>query len=54
MGSLIKFFKNFELLKEKGKMDKLAAQIGQLRRLLRLNRFGANIKDFINFFKKSQ
>ena len=48
-GSLIKTFKNFGILEDKTKLDKLAGQIGQLRRLLRLNRLGTNIKDYVNF-----
>ena len=51
-GSLIKTLKNFEVLQEKGKFDKLAGQIGQLRRLLRLNRLGSNIRDYVNFPSK--
>lgn len=39
---------------EAAKVDKLAGQIGNLRRLLRLNRLGAILKDWIKFAMKKK
>lgn len=48
-GSFIKTSKNFELLTDRTRMDKLAMQLGQLRRLLRFNRFGSILRDYVKF-----
>lgn len=40
------------MLKKTGLFDKVATQITQLRRLLRINRLGIVLKDYITFIKK--
>ena len=54
ISSIIKVLKAYKLAPSICSLDKISGEIGQIRRLLRIDRLMMLVKEFIGFFRKTK